>query len=123
MKYLRVLKSGISGDQNSPTFLYHPDHTKKSLLDGILICNKSANDLTISIAIRDKHKHNQGTDGQDVFIAKDVEVPANTTIEMIEGTYPLQHPGPGINFYDELIAYASASDSIDIILAIMSDVN
>ena len=115
--------SGISGDQNSPTFLYHPDHTKKSLLDGILICNKSSNDLTISIAIRDKHKHNQGTDGQDVFIAKDVEVPANTTIEMIEGTYPLQHPGPGINFYDELIAYASASDSIDIILAIMSDVN
>ena len=119
----RVFKSSISNDANAATIIFHPAHTKKALLDGILICNKTSTDATVSIAIREKHKELGGTDGLDFFIAKDTSVPANTTIEMIEGSYPMQHPGPGNTHHDQLIAYASASNAIDIIVAIKNDVN
>ena len=119
----RVFKSSISNNASAPTVIFQPDHTKKSLLDGILICNKTSSDATVSIAVREKHKQVGGADGLDFFIAKDTAVPANTTIEMIEGAYPIKHPGPGNTHHDQLVAYASASNAIDIIVAIKNDVN
>jgi hypothetical protein len=50
----------------------------------------------------------------DISIVKDVAVPANTSIELIDGQYPLYWT-IAEPYYDHLMCYGSAS-GIDIIL-------
>lgn len=122
MRYLRVLKSSISGDSNTPTDVYTPARGEKTLLKGILLCNKTASDVTATILIREINQTAGEADGIDYFIAKETSIPAKTTVEMIDGEYPVVH-SLGAKYYDYLKAYASAADSVDIMVSLLHDVN
>ena len=114
---LTKINPNISASSSSPTMLLLPIVNIETEVTGILICNTTSTDRDASIFIR-----NQPANGgvhTDAFLAKDVKIPANTTIELIQGSYPVYRK-KGASHYYQLMGYASAADSIDIIIAYSS---
>tara|TARA_Y100000310_G_C20324943_1_gene642500 strand:+ start:209 stop:574 length:366 start_codon:yes stop_codon:yes gene_type:complete len=121
MNYQREIRSSISGDSGSPTELVKPDENSKILLTGILICNTTGTDRTASVYIA-SHAKPGFSARSNVFLAKDVAIPANTTVEMIEGEYPLIRQRKA-HYHDKLVGYASAASAIDIIISYKTEID
>ena len=122
MRNLRVLKSGLNAADSDPTSLYSPNEGTKALLNGILVCNTTSSDATVNIGIRPRAKAIGGSHGTIVYIARETAVPANTTIELIDGEYPLVNER-SLTTYDEIIAFSTSTTAIDVYVSLLSDVN
>ena len=112
--------SSISNDANNPTSLIRPSQAgKRFRVTDILVCNTTGTDATASILIREQSTTNSGASGLDFFMIKGMLVPANTSIEIIDGEYPLYWQA-GTPYYDHLMAYASAS-GVDLIIGVYEE--
>ena len=83
------------------------------LLTDILVCNTTSSDKTASILINEINSKTIASI-QNVFIVKDVLVPANTSIEIIDGQLPITNI-KGKSSFDKIKGYASAA-GVDVIL-------
>ena len=80
----------------------------------ILVCNTNSSDATASIFIREQDSNNSSAARNDISIVKNVLVPGNTSIEIIDGSYPIYYR-KGEPYYDHVMAFGSAT-GIDIIM-------
>lgn len=107
--------SSISSNSASPTpFLAPAKDGETLIIKQILIANTTNTDATASALIRQASAVPGGSNGSDVFIIKDMLVPANTSIEILEGEYPISR-NYRATYYDYLQGYASAS-GLDVII-------
>jgi len=104
----------ISTDSSTPNSMLLPSRGERFLITDILVCNTTNTDATASVFIREQDANNSSLRRNDISIVKDVAVPANTSIELIDGQYPLYWT-IAEPYYDHLMCYGSAS-GIDIIL-------
>ena len=115
--------SSISNDANNPTSLIRPSQVgKRFRVTDILVCNTTGTDATASILIREQgtlNPNNLADVGTDFFMIKGMLVPANTSIEIIDGEYPLYWQS-GTPYYDHLMGYASAS-GVDLIIGVYEE--
>ena len=77
---------------------------------GIRCCNTSASAITASVYIVNG--------GNDYFLAKDVSIPPNSAIELIQGGAKIV-----LETGDVLKAYASAATSLDIITSFIDTIS
>ena len=80
----------------------------------ILVCNTNSADATASIFIREQDSNNSSAARNDISIVKNVLVPGNTSIEIIDGGYPIYYR-KGEPYYDHVMAFGSTT-GIDIIM-------
>lgn len=113
--YFNVITPTISGDSGSPTTIFRPSKNKSYILSGILLANTHTEDVTASIFIREELVNGTGV-GNDVHFAKDVTVPANTTVELLQGEYPIGYLS-GVKYYDTILGYCSVENGVDLILS------
>ena len=107
--------SSISNDSNNPTSIIRPSSVgRRFRITDILICNTNGTDATASVLIREQSASNSSVVGSSYFMIKDMLVPANTSIEIIDGQYPLYWVS-GTPYYDHLMAYASTT-GVDLII-------
>lgn len=112
--------SSISNDANNPTSLILPSQVgKRFRVTDILVCNTTGTDATASILIREQSTTNSGQVGVDFFMIKGMLVPANTSIEIIDGEYPIYWQA-GAAYYDHLMAYASSA-GVDLIIGLYQE--
>ena len=104
----------ISNSSGTPTSLLLPSFGNLFLLTDILVCNTNSSDATASIFIREKDSNNSSAARNDISIVKNVLVPGNTSIEIIDGSYPIYYR-KGEPYYDHVMAFGSAT-GIDIIM-------
>tara|TARA_Y100000816_G_scaffold182687_1_gene132276 strand:- start:193 stop:558 length:366 start_codon:yes stop_codon:yes gene_type:complete len=104
----------ISNSSSNPTSLLSPLFENLFLLTDILICNTNSSDATASIFIREQDSSNTAASRNDISIVKNVLVPGNTSIEIIDGSYPIYYR-KGEPYYDHVMAFASTT-GIDIIM-------
>ncbi len=105
--------SSISADSSNPTVMLSPSIGQEILLTDVLVCNTTSSDKTASIFINEMNAATNASN-QNVFIVKDVLVPANTSIEIVDGQLPILNI-KGLSFFDRLKGYASAA-GVDVIL-------
>jgi uncharacterized protein YlzI (FlbEa/FlbD family) len=86
----------------------------ESIVIGISICNKNALSRTVGIFL------DNYTGSSDAYIVKDLEVPGNTTVELMAGNkIVVQNSGSA---GDVIRAEASNATSIDVVLSVLEDV-
>jgi hypothetical protein len=86
----------------------------ESIVIGISICNKNALARTVGIFLDNL------SGSSDAYIVKDLEVPGNTTVELMAGNkIVLQNSGSA---GDIIRAEASNASSIDVVLSVLEDV-
>jgi capsule polysaccharide export protein KpsE/RkpR len=107
--------SSISSNSASPTPFLAPSKDGETLIiKQILIANTTNADATATALIRQASVIPGGSNGSDVYIIKDMLVPSNTSIEILEGEYPIsRYYRP--TYFDYLQGYASTS-GIDVII-------
>ena len=105
--------SSISTDSSNPTIMMSPAVGQEFLLTDILVCNTTSSDKTASILINEINSKTIASI-QNVFVVKDVLVPANTSIEIIDGQLPITNI-KGKSSFDKIKGYASAA-GVDVIL-------
>ena len=119
-QFSRHNKTNLSNNSSSPTAVFTMTAgaggaAKASIIIGALICNKTATAATVSI------KNNTAISGEaDIFLVKDLKVPAASSIEIGMGKYVMKHDGTN---GDVIEAYASAASTFDISLSVLEDVN
>lgn len=104
----------ISSDSNTPTSMILPSLGQRFIISDILVCNTNGTDATASVFLREQDANNSSLVRNDISIVKNVLVPANTSIELIDGQYPMYWE-QGEPYYDHLMGYASTS-GVDIVL-------
>ena len=86
----------------------------ESIVIGISICNKNALARTVGIFLDNL------SGSSDAYIVKDLEVPGNTTVELMAGNkIVVQNSGSA---GDVIRAEASNTSSIDVVLSVLEDV-
>ena len=86
----------------------------ESIIIGISICNKNAAERTVGIFLDNEDGSN------DAYIVNGLKVPANTTVEIMQGNkIVVQNDGSNA---DVIRAEASAGSSIDVVLSVLEDV-
>lgn len=86
----------------------------ESIVIGISICNKNSSERTVGIFL------DNYTGSSDAYIVKDLKVPGNTTVELMQGNkIVVQNSGSA---GDVIRAEASATSSIDVVLSVLEDV-
>ena len=86
----------------------------ESIVIGISICNKNALARTVGIFLDNL------SGSSDAYIVKDLEVPGNTTVELMAGNkIVVQNSGSA---GDIIRAEASNASSIDVVLSVLEDV-
>ena len=86
----------------------------ESIVIGISICNKNSSERTVGIFLDNYDATNDG------YIVKDLKVPGNTTVEIMQGNkLVLMNNGSA---GDIIRAEASAGSSIDVVLSVLEDV-
>jgi hypothetical protein len=86
----------------------------ESIIIGISVCNKNASERTVGLFL----DHLDGS--SDSYIVKDLRVPGNTTVEIMQGNkIVVQNNG---TTGDVIRAEASAVSSIDVVLSVLEDV-
>ena len=104
----------ISNSSGTPTSLLLPSFGNLFLLTDILVCNTNSADATASIFIREQDSNNSSAARNDISIVKNVLVPGNTSIAILDGGYPSYYR-KGEPYYDHVMAFGSTT-GIDIIM-------
>lgn len=106
--------TGASGDAVYTVPAGSGSTALESIIIGISICNKNASERTVGIFL----DHLDGS--SDSYIVKDLKVPGNTTVEIMQGNkIVVQNNG---TTGDVIRAEASAGTSIDVVLSVLEDV-
>jgi hypothetical protein len=86
----------------------------ESIVIGITISNKTTSDRTFDLFL------DNYTGSDDVYLAKGVSIPANTTVEFMQGNkIVLQNSGSA---GDVLRASADAGSALDVAVSVLEDV-
>jgi len=86
----------------------------ESIIIGIAICNKTALEKTVGIFLDNYDNTN------DVYIVKGLKVPANTTVEIMQGNkLVVQNSGSA---GDVVRAECNAGTSVDVTVSVLEDV-
>ena len=106
--------TGASGDAVYSTPAGAGSSALESIVIGISICNKNSSERTVGIFLDNYDATNDG------YIVKDLKVPGNTTVEIMQGNkLVLMNNGSA---GDVIRAEASAGSSIDVVLSVLEDV-
>ena len=106
--------TGASGDVVYTTPAGAGSSALESIVIGISICNKNSSERTVGIFLDNYDATNDG------YIVKDLKVPGNTTVEIMQGNkLVLMNNGSA---GDIIRAEASAGSSIDVVLSVLEDV-
>jgi hypothetical protein len=106
--------TGASGDAVYTTPAGAGSSALESIVIGISICNKNSSERTVGIFLDNYDATNDG------YIVKDLKVPGNTTVEIMQGNkLVLMNNGTA---GDVIRAEASAGSSIDVVLSVLEDV-
>jgi hypothetical protein len=106
--------TGASGDAVYTTPAGAGSSALESIVIGISICNKNSSERTVGIFLDNYDATNDG------YIVKDLKVPGNTTVEIMQGNkLVLMNNGSA---GDIIRAEASAGSSIDVVLSVLEDV-
>ena len=113
--FKRITKSNIGNGIGSETTVYSVPSGKTSIVIGVLITNKSTNEVDVTLRI------DTSIAGQDdVDLLSAVKVYPKTSTELILGKLVLSHDTTN---GDVVKAYASAASAIDITFSFLEDVN
>ena len=86
----------------------------ESIIIGITLANKTTTGVTASVFLDNEDGSN------DAYIVNGLKVPANTTVEIMQGNkIVVQNDGSNA---DVIRAEASAGSSIDVVLSVLEDV-
>ena len=86
----------------------------ESIVIGITLANKTSTGVTASVFLDNEDGSN------DAYIVNGLKVPANTTVEIMQGNkIVVQNDGSNA---DVIRAEASAGSSIDVVLSVLEDV-
>lgn len=113
--FKRITKANIGNGIGNETTIYSVPSGKTSIVVGILITNKSSNEVDVTLSI------DTAISGQDdVDLLSAMKVYPNTSTEVILGKLVLNHDTTN---GDVVKAYASSASSIDITFSFLEDVN
>tara|TARA_B100002019_G_C21123100_1_gene524421 strand:- start:106 stop:486 length:381 start_codon:yes stop_codon:yes gene_type:complete len=108
--------SSISANSAAPTSLIKPPSPgRRFRVIDILACNTLSVDTTVSVFIREQDAKDMSSHRADFFLVKDMFIPANTSVEIIDGNYPIYWENIGSSYFDHLMAYAGSA-GMDIII-------
>ena len=108
--------SSISSNSAAPTSLIRPSSPgRRFRIVDILACNTLSTDSSVSVFIREQSSADISNHRTDFFLVKDMFIPANTSVEIIDGNYPIYWENVGTPYYDHLMAYAGSA-GMDIII-------
>lgn len=108
--------SSISSNSSAPTSLIRPSSPgRRFRIVDILACNTLSTDSSVSVFIREQSSSDINNYRTDFFLVKDMFIPANTSVEIIDGNYPIYWENVGTAYYDHLMAYAGSA-GMDIII-------
>ena len=113
--FKRFTKANISNSSSSPSTVYTCATNKTAIVVGCMVCNKTANDVTVTVTL------DTTISGQDdARLCDALKLPANSTAELSMGKIVLTHNNTN---GDAIKAFASAASAVDVILSILEDVN
>ena len=118
--FKRFIKAGVSNNTGlSADAIYTvpaalDSSALQSIVIGISIANTTASNRTMSVFL-------QGYDGiNNVYIAKDLSIPANTTVELMSGNkLVLQNNG---SLGDVLRVSSDSGSALDVVVSVLEDV-
>ena len=113
--FKRFTKADISNNSSAPSTVYTCATNKTTIVVGCLVCNKTANDVTVTVLI-----DTTITGNDDVNLCSALKLPANSSAELSMGKIVLTHDNTN---GDVVKAHASAASAVDVILSILEDVN
>ena len=113
--FKRLTKENINNNSGSPSTIYTAATNKTSIVIGCLLCNKLSSQVTASVYIDTAISGND-----DVFLVKDLVIPANTSTELVLGKVIMTHDNTN---GDVLKAYSNTASAIDILASVLEDVN
>ena len=113
--FKRFTKADISNNSGAPSTVYTCATNKTTIVVGCLVCNKTTNDVTVTVSI-----DTAITGNDDVNLCSGLKLPANSTAELSMGKIVLTHDNTN---GDIVKAHASAASAVDVILSILEDVN
>lgn len=113
--FKRITKANIGMGSGSQTTIYTVPSGKTSIVIGILVTNKTSNEVDVTLSI------DTAIAGQDdVDLLSAVKVYPHTSTEVILGKLVLNHDTTN---GDVVKAYASVASAIDITFSFLEDVN
>lgn len=107
--FKKAVQSSI-GTSGSMTSLYTVPGSKTSILIELDLCNKTNGSVQCTAIL----SHGGST---DIYIVKNVPVPAGSTLKVISGQKIVAEAA------DVIKVYSSSASSVDAILSILEDVN
>lgn len=113
--FKRFTKADISNNSSAPSTIYTCATNKTTIVVGCMVCNKTANDVTVTVTL-----DTTITGNDDAALCNDLKLPANSTAELSMGKIVLTHDNTN---GDIIKAHASAASAVDVILSILEDVN
>ena len=110
----RVTFANLGNGSGSISTVYTVPTSKKSVLTGCLICNKTSSNVTIHLQI------DTAISGDaDVSLLHGMTIYGNSSSEISFGKLVLKHDGTN---GDVLKAYANADNALDITVSLLEDV-
>jgi len=95
-------------DHSSAQTVYTAPAATTSILIGMTLTNKGANDITATVTL---HDDSNGGSGTDIIFLKDVSIPKNTALEVMRGNKIVMETGDMVkiqcNTEDVLNAFLS----------------
>lgn len=113
--FKRFTKANISNNSSSPSTVYTCATNKTAIVVGCLVCNKTANDVTVTVTL-----DTTITGNDDINFCSGLKLPANSSAELSMGKIVLTHDNTN---GDVVKAHASAASAVDVLLSILEDVN
>ena len=118
--FKRFTKAGVSNNSGASADAIYTvpagagSTALESIVIGISISNTTSSNRTLSVFLDNYDTIN------DVYIAKEVSIPANTTVELMSGNkLVLQNSGSA---GDVLRVFADSGSALDVVVSVLEDV-
>lgn len=111
-------KSGIG---TTPTTAYQVElggaAGKTAIVIGISLANISAVPINVNVQIDRPATGTTAAPSDDVYLAKDIPIPAGSTLEVMAGQkLILEYKGGGVNAGDKIVVTSNTASSLDVIV-------
>ena len=108
-----VTNAAMPASAGTPLALYTVPSSTTAVVIGLLLCNIDTSARTASVKITSSTSGGNPNSNEDVFIAKNVSIPAGSSLEIISGNKIV------LQTTDDILIDCSVSAKIDATLSIM----
>jgi len=114
MSYFNIVINSISDDVSTKTTIFKPATGRAYFLESILIAITHTGDVDFSLLIQETRKDGTST-GELTYLCKDIVIPHKSSVELIQNRHLVQYL-LNVENHDELYAYSSVEDGVNLVI-------